>query len=408
MEAGCTSCSSSALLTLRLIRSSALPWKVASDEWKYRCNMRSLVDKGFFMYSDQRIFEEMLENVPQIWVTKRSRRGSLWMSYHNVKSNSTFIQMGCLKCMRSTPRLYLKTSEICGRGYPLAVFRDITKVFAREYQIRHRQRLGLVQALLNHPGGPETEPEPEVPTHQAALAQPDLRRPEAMGYEVPTHQAALALPDLRRPRPYGDLPRSGVAGSPPAQLPDLRRRRALPDRPRSGVAGICPELPRMPAWTMHNEPSGSVYYNHTATGVSQWKPPVHGWTLHKGMGDTIFYHYEALCHSQWQPPIEGWTLHKDEHGNLFYHHQANGVSQWQPPEDRMDQSQDEPKDEPMEEGPPLAIEDEPQDEPIDPTPPTDGDPELPIPTDLCAHMTYERQVRDARRLANVSLLRDMD
>ena len=86
-----------------------LPEKVAADIERFIDQLHSLYHKSII---DQRLYDKMYEHASNDWpptfCTLRTLQHCppLWINYHNVKTNTGFVQIGCTRCMKMTPQLW--------------------------------------------------------------------------------------------------------------------------------------------------------------------------------------------------------------------------------------------------------------------------------------------------------------
>ena len=91
-----------------------LPEKVAADIDKFIDQLHSLYHKGII---DECVYDKLYEHAANRWpptfCTLRTLQHCppLWINYHNVKTSTGFVQIGCTRCMRMTPQLWIKGSQ---------------------------------------------------------------------------------------------------------------------------------------------------------------------------------------------------------------------------------------------------------------------------------------------------------
>ena len=83
-----------------------LPEKVAASIEEFADQLKSLsarqiIDEALY----NKLYEQAASRCPPIFYTIRTGHHGppLWINYHNVKSSSGFIQIGCTRCMKVTP-----------------------------------------------------------------------------------------------------------------------------------------------------------------------------------------------------------------------------------------------------------------------------------------------------------------
>ena len=88
-----------------------LPEKVAASIEEFTDQLKSLwakqiIDEGLY----NKLYEFAASRYPPIFYTIRTGHHGppLWINYHNVKSSSGFLQIGCTRCRKVTPQLWTK------------------------------------------------------------------------------------------------------------------------------------------------------------------------------------------------------------------------------------------------------------------------------------------------------------
>ena len=88
-----------------------LPEKVAASIEEFTDQLKSLwakqiIDEGLY----NKLYEFAASRYPPIFYTIRTGHHGppLWTNYHNVKSSSGFLQIGCTRCRKVTPQLWTK------------------------------------------------------------------------------------------------------------------------------------------------------------------------------------------------------------------------------------------------------------------------------------------------------------
>ena len=88
-----------------------LPEKVAASIEEFTDQLKSLwakqiIDEGLY----NKLYEFAASRYPPIFYTIRTgdHGPPLWINYHNVKSSSGFLQIGCTRCRKVTPQLWTK------------------------------------------------------------------------------------------------------------------------------------------------------------------------------------------------------------------------------------------------------------------------------------------------------------
>ena len=90
-----------------------LPEKVATGIEHFCEQLHSLHSKDIIdnaLYNE--LYEQGANRCPPTFYTIRTRHHCppLWINYHNVKTTSGFLQIGCTRCMKMTPQLWIKGS----------------------------------------------------------------------------------------------------------------------------------------------------------------------------------------------------------------------------------------------------------------------------------------------------------
>ena len=91
----------------------SLPEKVATGIEDFCDQLNSLNSKNIIdnvLYN--KLYEQGANRCPPTFYTIRTRHHCppLWINYHNVKTTSGFLQIGCTRCMKMTPQLWIKGS----------------------------------------------------------------------------------------------------------------------------------------------------------------------------------------------------------------------------------------------------------------------------------------------------------
>ena len=90
-----------------------LPEKVATGIEHFCDQLNSLYSRGIIdgaLYN--KLYEQAANRCPPTFYTIWTRHHCppLWINYHNVKTTSGFLQIGCTRCMKMTPQLWIKGS----------------------------------------------------------------------------------------------------------------------------------------------------------------------------------------------------------------------------------------------------------------------------------------------------------
>jgi len=90
-----------------------LPEKVATGIEHFSDQLNSLYSRRIIddaLYN--KLYEQAANRCPPTFYTIRTRHHCppLWITYHNVKTTSGFLQIGCTRCMKVTPQLWIKGS----------------------------------------------------------------------------------------------------------------------------------------------------------------------------------------------------------------------------------------------------------------------------------------------------------
>ena len=90
-----------------------LPEKVATGIEHFCDQLNSLYSRRIIddaLYN--KLYEQAANRCPPTFYTIRTRHHCppLWINYHNVKTTSAFLQIGCTRCMKVTPQLWIKGS----------------------------------------------------------------------------------------------------------------------------------------------------------------------------------------------------------------------------------------------------------------------------------------------------------
>ena len=103
----CPGCNNHESLSMPWIN---LPEKVASDIERFCDQLNSLwckniIDKTLY----NKLYEHSANRYPPTFCTIETlgHCPPLWMNYHNVKTNGAFHQIGCIRCRKMTPQLWI-------------------------------------------------------------------------------------------------------------------------------------------------------------------------------------------------------------------------------------------------------------------------------------------------------------
>ena len=90
-----------------------LPEKIATSMEHFSDQLKSLYHRHIIddaLYD--KLYEQTTNRLPSIFYTMQTRHHCppLWINYHNVKTSSGFLQIGCTHCKKVTPQLWIKRS----------------------------------------------------------------------------------------------------------------------------------------------------------------------------------------------------------------------------------------------------------------------------------------------------------
>ena len=218
-----------------------LPEKVATGIEHFCDQLNSLHSRGIIddaLYN--KLYEQTANRCPPTFYTIRTRDycPPLWINYHNVKTTSAFLQIGCTRCKKVTPQLWIKGSA------------------NQINEIRHVLNWMLIIHEL--PGG-ASSPVPPLPpacSTQRFVPLPPPPPPPAVGRSPPLSGVAGVAAEhafVQPPPPPPACSRPSPGSNPPPPPP--------------------PPLPCgkwRPAWSAKRN---RWYWWHTVTLERVWDPP---------------------------------------------------------------------------------------------------------------------------------------